>query len=365
MSIKSNTQYGLLFIICCLGFFLTGEISLRVIGWITDINYSLYLKDLKSSNREHGLRLSTGKYNNVVLAPNFQSLVTTSDFSVIYKTNSLGMRDKEYPPTPEAGQYRILAMGDSFTFGEGIAYGKRFTDIAESRLKNTEILNMGIPGYGIDQELLQFIEFGMPLRPHHVFVFINRVDTLRNNAPIYQSGQIVLTANAESQDKAIPPNYTKSTNEIFSMPEDYVFKSYFLAFSMYQFKLWRYRKDFAETDRRVWGGLAAEIKKDGTQNIKSEVDEYIKLRTKTIISKFLEICNTNNIKFTVVNIDPAYDLSYLQGVANLDYVDLSGDLSEAAKRFSLRFVYDLHFNEKTNQLIGDLLIDIIKKRTQN
>jgi len=35
-------------------------------------------------------------------------------------TNSIGIRDAEYSPTPATGIYRILALGDSQIFGNGL-----------------------------------------------------------------------------------------------------------------------------------------------------------------------------------------------------------------------------------------------------
>lgn len=40
---------------------------------------------------------------------------------VEYRINSLGLRDDEFPLTRPDGEYRVLAIGDSFTFGLGVA----------------------------------------------------------------------------------------------------------------------------------------------------------------------------------------------------------------------------------------------------
>ena len=74
------------------------------------------------------------------LCPNFAGVVSTPDFAVGYRTNSRGLRDREYPLEKPAGKTRILALGDSFTFGHGIAYGERFTDILESEEEHIDWL---------------------------------------------------------------------------------------------------------------------------------------------------------------------------------------------------------------------------------
>lgn len=37
------------------------------------------------------------------------------------RTNSLGLRDREVAPDPAPGTIRVLALGDSQTFGNGLA----------------------------------------------------------------------------------------------------------------------------------------------------------------------------------------------------------------------------------------------------
>jgi len=51
------------------------------------------------------------------------------------------------------GKRRAVALGDSFTFGVGVDDGERYTDLLNARCRGWEVVNLGVPGYGIDQEL--------------------------------------------------------------------------------------------------------------------------------------------------------------------------------------------------------------------
>ena len=65
-------------------------------------------------------------------------------------TNSLGFRDKTVREVPlSSDRYRILFMGDSFTYGVGLPYEKTFVSMIESALaeKNVEVLNAGVVSY--------------------------------------------------------------------------------------------------------------------------------------------------------------------------------------------------------------------------
>lgn len=67
-------------------------------------------------------------------------------------TNSVGIRDSEYPPYPRQDTYRILALGDSQTFGNGLelpdTWPKQLKKILNQKVNNErfEVLNAGIPG---------------------------------------------------------------------------------------------------------------------------------------------------------------------------------------------------------------------------
>jgi hypothetical protein len=64
-----------------------------------------------------------------------------------------------------ATQSTVDAFGDSFTFGSGVAQDAVLTEVAEDVLDDVEILNMGVPGYGLDQILLSFLAQGVRYHP--------------------------------------------------------------------------------------------------------------------------------------------------------------------------------------------------------
>jgi GDSL-like Lipase/Acylhydrolase family len=80
--------------------------------------------------------------------------------------NSKGLRDREHAYDKGRGVFRILVMGDSMVFGSGgVEASERFTDILEGSAKNVEMINMGVPGYGPDQEYLYLKTEGLRYHP--------------------------------------------------------------------------------------------------------------------------------------------------------------------------------------------------------
>ncbi|MCR9206354.1 MAG: hypothetical protein NXH75_17365, partial [Halobacteriovoraceae bacterium] len=82
--------------------------------------------------------------------PNSSGVSHAFNPPIEYKLNSLGFRDDEFRLKKKS----ILALGASYTFGEGIAAKDRWTDYLESNLCDTEVRNVSVPGYMIDQSYI-------------------------------------------------------------------------------------------------------------------------------------------------------------------------------------------------------------------
>ena len=103
------------------------------------------------------------------LAPGQNSF--THSFPVT--TNSYGFRDREYPMIPLAGTVRILCLGDSLTFGDGVAVDDTYTKQLETILNERgghkyEVINTGVPSYDTWQEVTFFKTKGVKFEPRIV-----------------------------------------------------------------------------------------------------------------------------------------------------------------------------------------------------
>lgn len=94
-------------------------------------------------------------------------------FFLPYKvtTNSLGLRNKELRPME--GQVRILALGDSRTFGDGVADEESWPFLLEQKLNAVrpnrfEVINAGVCGWNSLQGLKYLETRGLALNPHLV-----------------------------------------------------------------------------------------------------------------------------------------------------------------------------------------------------
>ena len=72
--------------------------------------------------------------------------------------NALGLRaTREYTAAIPAGRYRIIFLGDSFTYGVGVGDAGTYPAQLETLAPSIEAVNMGVAGYGIDQMYLLYM----------------------------------------------------------------------------------------------------------------------------------------------------------------------------------------------------------------
>lgn len=90
---------------------------------------------------------------------------------IIYSINSSGFRGiREYEKGKPTNVSRTLAIGDSFVFGSEVDDSKCWANILEEKNPNLEVLNAGVPGYGLDQSLLSFEKLSEDWYPDRVII---------------------------------------------------------------------------------------------------------------------------------------------------------------------------------------------------
>jgi lysophospholipase L1-like esterase len=124
------------------------EIGLRVYCAITpnvDVEFYRYANLMKRSapGSEVGFRHEPGSRLRL--------------FGVDVEIDSRGFRDVEHARPRPPGTTRLLLLGDSITFGWGVPYGERFSEILEERWsaalgRPCEIVNTGHGNYNTAQE---------------------------------------------------------------------------------------------------------------------------------------------------------------------------------------------------------------------
>jgi hypothetical protein len=90
------------------------------------------------------------------LKPNRKVTHRTRNFEVTYTINESGFRDRTHDDSADGDVYRLLVYGDSQVFGWGVPEESRFSNLLERSVPSLEVWNLGVPAYGLDQELLTY-----------------------------------------------------------------------------------------------------------------------------------------------------------------------------------------------------------------
>jgi len=346
--------------------FLLTEAAFRVAGYLQDVDYRVYLKELKNSDRLPGVLFRSDPTLGTALAPDKQALAVTSDFSVVYSTNSKGLRDREYDYDKSPDKLRVLALGDSFTFGEGVPYGARFADIPEEELDGIEIINSGVPGWGLEAELIYLAREGVRYRPDWVLIFINYVDTTRQRPGLVRDGRVELpepAAPSPLEQAATHQEgqtwYVKADDPLFKERSFLTRYSYALSYLSFRLTLAQLQGDLEQHDAERW-----EKKTAGKPTLESSMGtrfETAPERPLLVLQKFVEIAKQEGFRLMIVNISSWALLDYVGKVdPSIVYHDLAPALIADSKNRSLLFKYDRHYNPETHALIGRQLTEIFR-----
>ena len=106
---------------------------------------------------------------------------------VLVTYNERGLRDRPILPKAE-GEYRILALGDSVTFGWGVPQNQifafRLEQLLQGRLQRpVRVINSGVGGYNTVQELTYFKQEGVTFQPDLVMLTYVQNDIEENKGP--------------------------------------------------------------------------------------------------------------------------------------------------------------------------------------
>jgi len=121
---------------------------------------------VEEREQEHGIDvlIDWSGHQGVRLYPGVRATIhnhTLSHRDVVIETNSLGLRHPELGPKSD-DEFRVLALGDSITFGDYVPIEETYTAQLESRLDGRRprvtVINAGLPGANTSDELYHYLE---------------------------------------------------------------------------------------------------------------------------------------------------------------------------------------------------------------
>lgn len=287
--------------------------------------------------------------DNVVgwkLIPNARKLYRKETQPYFVAINSKGWRDVEHSYEKPPGVYRIVVIGDSFVFGAGgVEAGKRFSDLLQKSGKNIEVINMGVPGYGADQEYQTLEDEGLKYHPDLVLLCAFYNDFSESFSTINPSiGR--------------PKGYFSLDNGrlVFHPP---VFSTFY-KLSQHSYVLGVADLAMSKISGTYW---------------QKEHQQHLVMKQQTRRDTFKQIylsadrlCRERGIKFVIVYFPYQQqtiatviqhvmgELATSDGVKILDLMDTMREVDSAQRAY---FEHDIHFNEYGNQVVAKAIQDYL------
>jgi len=89
----------------------------------------------------------------------------------VYTTNELGHRGPRIPPPASSTKPTVIVLGDSYTFGAGVNDGEEYPAVLARGLGDVaQVVNLGVGGWGLSQEIRRFHDVGAPYAPSIVIL---------------------------------------------------------------------------------------------------------------------------------------------------------------------------------------------------
>lgn len=116
----------------------------------------------------------------------------------------------DYSVKKEPGVFRIITIGDSFTYGQNVSTASNWTEVLEDKLNNEimcptikkfEVINLGVGGYDTSYELERYKLRGQKYKPDAVVWFVT--DLFRITEEFNSLTEGMKTDEAEDRKKGI------------------------------------------------------------------------------------------------------------------------------------------------------------------
>ena len=252
-----------------------------------------------------------------------------------------------------------MILGDSNGFGWGIPEDKHFATLLQGQLKNVQVLNLSLSGYGTDQQYLRFVKEGMAYKPDLVIVQVTPNDFDEIQYPFFNQKpkpQFLITDKGALKLVNVPvepigPRYKVFYDNSLPLPfkewlgwhsyaYTYINEKYYLLKSKYT-----RRNNFVEPDRKRFSNESVTLFKKIISELKSRLDE---IGAKGLIVHSSKDLNENN---------------YLAN-SSLPILDLYPKFSGYARTASAELFYKdgFHWNIEGHRIVADELLKVINRK---
>ena len=313
------------------------------------------------------------------LLPNAESVHSTAEFSTPIRINSLGYRGGEFDPCKRE-QFRILVVGDSFTFGHGCTAEETYASVLERVLagersgREVEVINAGYAACNYpDTYYLYLKKIGLELEPDLVIVgFFMGNDVDRQGKSPHKWVDVdpeglplrIAGTSAHVEDGYWVANRRAGRYRFPVVRDSHLAQAVLSAVSRVRrreagrapiYNELMYRQNYLERTE-----AAVDVVQGLFSAMKTSVEERGGRLVVVMIPAYEQVCP--ELVFGDSGVDSGLDLLKPQrefarffGEQGIDYVDLLPALRELATTEELYLPYDHHWTVRGNEIVGALL----------
>lgn len=267
-----------------------------------------------------------------------------SDFVMHVRTNSLGLRDREYDLTDESAK-RVLLVGDSFTFGYGLNREDIFDAKLERKLRETGekyfVINAGVNDWGTLQEVVY----------------------ARDHFELFSPDVIVLTfcGNDPEGDRRYLAQVRQDFQGYFYFPGKAFLRRQSHLYRLLRSQVWALEQRLDEPEGAGQRAEAVHVDPQTGYRIPNEAWRATLATLRDFHRDFLEF-NAEGV--LLIQATAPWDerirarLSSIANGENLVYVDLADEARELSPS-ERRLPYDAHWSERMHSISAERLFETI------
>lgn len=317
----------------------------RLSSWLVSGSIILIVMTICLLIAEWSLRL----YYKDVLSTQASSTYFSNKSAVMFaaEKNNWGYRGRDFKRQPVAGRFRVVVMGDSFSWGRGVfPYTKRFPEVLEKKFnerygRNIEVINLGVSGMNL-HGYTRFVSFVLKTEPDFLLYqwYVNDMDI-------------------EYDNEATPKPYTQIIP--YESVHKYLHKNsalyYIFERSLAKIQYFLASKE-SYNDRLRFKYSQGKDRENSVKFLREVLDKIEKGRQKYGIVLFPDTSSLNDVN--------DYDLGFLHDMVDAECVQREIaclDLRDAYRIFDGRVkdawvnVFDSHPSEEAHELAADALLE--------
>ncbi|MBN1406078.1 MAG: hypothetical protein JW946_06125 [Candidatus Omnitrophica bacterium] len=344
------------------------SISFLVLEGVFRICFPIYSTNTKNKHKNDDFNEYNSEYG-WFHKRNFSTWIETQEYSTEVFINGKALRGKEYSYEKPKHTKRIVVLGDSFVFGSGVEDDETFSYKLESLFKSNgkdiEVINMGVYGFGTDQEYLLLREEGIRYSPDVVICLFFVGNDIENNSRGFEYSRnkpffVFENENFILKNYPVPENVIEMHYQCDEGPKGRInipFIKKFLQNHSYAYIFLRLRYSYLLYKlgiRNSFGGGSSPEGWDITKAIFLKMNDYC-YKNKV---KFLSVlAPTKEQALSIEPLDIQKKFAVFANENGLNYLDL---FPLFAHRKDLNFVIDPHWNKKGHEYVAKFLYEKLK-----